>query len=68
MSDSETVTVMQKVDGFDSDNNDWFWAVFDSVSGDVVGVAGTSASCTGCHAVDPDGDHVWFDDLEAPSR
>jgi len=68
LSDQETVTVMQKIDGFDSENGDWFWASFYTATGDVAGVAGTSSSCSGCHSVDPDGDFVWFDDLEIPSR
>jgi hypothetical protein len=38
---------MKKVEGFDPDHNDWFWASFDT-NGDV-NKAGSVSSCYNCH-------------------
>ena len=43
-----TITVMKKIEGFDPDHVDWFWASFDP-NGDV-NKAGSISSCYNCHA------------------
>ena len=43
-----TITVMKKIEGFDPDHGDWFWASFDP-NGDV-NKAGSISSCYNCHA------------------
>ena len=43
-----TVTVMKKIEGFDPDHGDWFWASYDT-NGDV-NKAGSVSSCYTCHA------------------
>ena len=43
-----TITVMKKIEGFDPDRGDWFWASFDP-NGDV-NKAGSISSCYNCHA------------------
>ena len=43
-----TITVMKKIEGFDADHVDWFWASFDQ-NGDVI-KAGSISSCYNCHA------------------
>ena len=43
-----TITVMKKIEGFDPDHGDWFWASFDP-DGDV-NKAGSISSCYNCHA------------------
>ena len=42
------VTVMKKIEGFDPDHGDWFWASYDT-NGDV-NKAGSVSSCYNCHA------------------
>jgi len=42
-----TITVMKKIEGFDPDHGDWFWASFDT-NGDV-NKAGSVSSCYNCH-------------------
>ena len=43
-----TITVMKKIEGFDPNHGDWFWASFDP-NGDV-NKAGSISSCYNCHA------------------
>jgi hypothetical protein len=65
-SDGHALTAMQKIEGYDPDHGDWFWAKFDASTGEAE-TAGSASFCYGCHeAFDPDGDGVIFDDLEAP--
>jgi hypothetical protein len=60
-----TLTVMQKIAGYDPDHGDWFWARLDSNTGAVDGFAGQESACHGCHeGADLDGDFVVFDDLD----
>ena len=47
-SNINTITVMKKIEGFDPDHGDWFWASFDP-NGDV-NKAGSISSCYNCHA------------------
>ena len=42
------LTVMQKRDGYDPDNGDWFWAQYDPDG--TVGSAGMVGMCSGCHS------------------
>jgi hypothetical protein len=42
-------TVMHKVPGYDSQNNDWFWAKYDPNGAPEL--AGRVADCSECHAV-----------------
>ena len=42
-----SITVMKKIEGFDSDHGDWFWASYDS-NGDI-NKAGSVSSCYNCH-------------------
>ena len=60
------LTAMQKIDGYDPDNGDWFWVKFKLGTGEVDGFAGREGFCSGCHT-DADGDFVRYDDLEAPA-
>ncbi|MCB9680198.1 MAG: cytochrome P460 family protein [Alphaproteobacteria bacterium] len=51
-------TVMTKVDGFDAEHGDWFWARYEA-DGSVT-VAGSVGACTGCHgAVSDTSDWVY---------
>lgn len=47
VSSINTITVMKKIEGFDPDHGDWFWASFDT-DGDV-NKAGSVSSCYNCH-------------------
>ena len=47
-SNLNTITVMKKIEGFDPDHGDWFWASYD-VNGSVNN-AGSISSCYNCHA------------------
>ena len=46
--DVNNVTVMKKIEGFDPNHGDWFWASYD-VNGSVNN-AGSISSCYNCHA------------------
>ncbi len=50
------LTVMAKVEGFNAEANDWFWAAY-SPKGDVA-VAGQVQSCIDCHAGMKDNDYI----------
>ena len=63
-SSGHRLTAMQKIDGYDGEHGDWFWARYDGSTGEVDGFAGQESACYGCHSADPDGDWVWFDDVE----
>ena len=64
--EGHALTAMQKIEGYDPDHGDWFWAKFDPNTGEAL-TAGSASGCYGCHeALDPDADGVIFDDLEAP--
>ena len=57
-------TVMAKVDGFDPDNGDWFWARYDT-GGDVQ-AAGAVNSCIVCHAGMESNDYIIVHRLDRP--
>jgi hypothetical protein len=50
------ITVMQKIDGFNSEGNGWFWAQY--LEDGTVQNEGSPAMCTGCHA--SGNDYVLF--------
>ncbi len=56
--ETEGLTVMWKVKGFDPDNNDWFWANF-SRDGEVK-VEGKVGSCVACHGSARGNDFVYL--------
>ena len=47
-SNINTVTVMKKIEGYDTNNGDWFWASYEP-NGDVNN-AGSLSSCYNCHS------------------
>lgn len=51
------LTVMRKVQGFDPDNNDWFWANF-SPEGQIM-AEGTVLGCRACHSGARSNDFVF---------
>ncbi len=54
------LTVMWKIDGYDPDNADWFWARYLPDTGEVT-LAGAESACSGCHkSQDVDNDLVLF--------
>ncbi|MBM4369957.1 MAG: cytochrome P460 family protein [Deltaproteobacteria bacterium] len=52
----KSVAVMQKRDGYDADNGDWFWAMYGADGS--VSQAGSLSGCYGCHASGTD--HVLY--------
>ena len=50
-------TVMQKVEGYDPEHNDWFWAQYDPDG--QVGAAGQVADCISCHGAVQSNDYVF---------
>lgn len=59
---ARNVFAMQKIDGYDPDNGDWFWVRYD-LDGSAV-AAGAVGGCYGCHE---DGTDHSFVDLEPGS-
>ncbi len=51
------LTVMQRIEGYDPENGDWFWARYD-VKGELTH-SGKVAMCADCH-FDADGDDFIF--------
>ena len=47
-SDVQAITVMKKIDGYDSEEGDWYWASF-NVDGSV-NTSGTVDMCISCHS------------------
>lgn len=58
----DLVTVMFKADGFNPDNNDWFWAKV-KANGEVD-AAGQLQGCQACHGARRDNDFIWIGDLK----
>ncbi len=56
------VTVMAKVEGYDPEHGDWFWAKY-SPQGEVQ-VAGKPDGCISCHAGMKDNDYVIIQPLD----
>lgn len=57
-------TVMAKVDGFDPENGDWYWARYDTDG--TVGAAGSVDSCIQCHAGMGSNDYIIVHRLDRP--
>ncbi|MDX1644866.1 MAG: cytochrome P460 family protein [Thermoanaerobaculia bacterium] len=62
------VTVMKKVEGYDAENQDWFWVKYDP-DGSVaeqegMKLAGKVKSCIGCHASAVGDDYLYTNDAE----
>lgn len=57
------LTVMYKENGYDSNNNDWFWARYDS-NGSVL-ADGKIEGCINCHATVKDNDYIFASELNA---
>lgn len=67
MTNLANVTVMfQREDGYDPDNNNWFWAMYTpdgevGMMGDMA-AAGRAEGCIGCHAGAPGEDYIFLHD------
>ena len=42
------ITIMKKIDGYDPDHNNWFWANYND-GGELAGKNGKESSCYNCH-------------------
>jgi hypothetical protein len=58
------LTVMAKVEGYNPDRGDWFWAAY--APDGKVNAEGKPQSCIDCHAGMKDNDYVIIRRLEAP--
>lgn len=58
---AEALTIMWKVDGFDPQNNDWFWA--DIKPDGTVMAEGKIDGCISCHSIVRDNDFVYTQTL-----
>lgn len=58
------ITVMAKIEGYDAENSDWFWAMY-SPEGEVR-AAGKLDGCIGCHEGMKDNDYVIVKRLNTP--
>tara|TARA_Y100000748_G_scaffold302716_1_gene305598 strand:+ start:1713 stop:2189 length:477 start_codon:yes stop_codon:yes gene_type:complete len=47
-SNMNKITIMKKINSFDPDNNDWFWANYNE-NGSLGGKSGKVSSCYSCH-------------------
>jgi cytochrome P460 len=61
----DSITVMAKIDGFDPENGDWYWAKY-GPDGSVQ-AAGALAGCITCHAGVAANDYVILRRLDAPA-
>lgn len=57
--DLNGITAMQKITGYDADNGDWFWAMYDTAG--AASVTGAASGCYGCHSAYDD--YTAFDNL-----
>ena len=53
------VTIMKKINGYDPNHNNWFWANYNS-SGELAGNNGAESMCYNCHASGKD--YILFKD------
>jgi len=56
------LTVMYKIEGFNPEGGDWFWARY-TLEG-KAGPAGKVQGCIGCHAVKAGNDYILVHDLK----
>jgi hypothetical protein len=61
-----SITAMAKIQGYDPENGDWFWANYTS-EGEVK-AAGKLKGCIGCHEGLKENDYVIVQMLDAPLR
>ena len=47
-SELNKITIMKKINGFDPEHNDWFWANYNE-GGGLGGANGSVSSCYSCH-------------------
>ena len=47
------ITIMKKIDSYDPNNNNWFWANFNE-GGALAGKNGSESSCYNCHSLGKD--------------
>jgi len=57
------ITVMYKVEGFNPDAGDWFWAKYGTDG--TVAASGTPAGCIGCHGGVAGNDYLFTGDVGA---
>jgi len=50
------ITVQYKIEGYNPDDGDWFWAMYDPDG--AVKMAGKLDGCIGCHASAKDNDYI----------
>lgn len=60
--DVAALTIMYKVDGYDPENNDWFW-IKAAGDGSAVDAEGKVEGCIGCHGQDGNSDYLLRYDL-----
>lgn len=53
----EELVVMYKVEGYDPDNNDWFWALYSP--GGAVSAEGKIGGCINCHEKKASNDFIF---------
>lgn len=61
----QQIVIMQKVDGFDPEHNDWFWAAY-SPDGEVLS-EGSLSTCYDCHSQAQDNDYIFTASLNETS-
>ncbi len=54
-------TVMYKVDGYDPDNNNWFW--LKRLADGTIEVEGRGTGCISCHSAQADNDYIYTGSL-----
>ncbi|MDW7733187.1 MAG: cytochrome P460 family protein [Methanolobus sp.] len=57
----EQIVLMQKIDGYDPEHNDWFWAAY-SPDGEVLS-EGSLSTCYDCHSQVQDNDYIFTGSL-----
>jgi hypothetical protein len=55
------ITVMYKVEGYDSANNDWYWVK--RLADGTIEVQGRGAGCIGCHSAQQGNDYIFTGSL-----
>lgn len=58
------ISVMAKVQGYDPEKGDWFWAKYDPKG--KIAAAGKVAGCSDCHAGVKENDYIILWQLDAP--
>lgn len=53
----QDIVIMQKVDGFDPEHNDWYWAAY-SPDGEVLS-EGSLSTCYNCHSRVESNDYIF---------